>query len=431
MRHLFLAVILACVSMQVAALVVEPEQKPAISKSTTSKTVSAPAKAARTTTPQIAQTKAPPSEESVRFYQAVLYRNWDMARLYLSKGADINCDNCSHDNLTPLMNRSADPLIEDVKFLIENGANINQQNANGITSLMLASRAWSTETITLLVENGADASLKDRNGNDALFYLMNVYGLGQGWWVANNGGQFISLVRYLLSKGASINQQGSDGISPLILLAARCYPEATKQFLSLGADPNLKTKLGNTALMAVEKAAINSPQGSACNQTYSILSEPERYMATSSSRPTAIGIPTSNNTHSTPSAGTANSVYSTYAGNYAGNYGGDDDGTFQVTVEQDGNIKLAGKSLRNNQAFTGNGKMNSDGSLGITLGSTSTGATFQGSINPKTGGLYGTWKNGEQAGNFSGSKQTGQTQAANPIEAIGGLLNVLNKALAK
>lgn len=417
--------------MQASALVVEPEQETATPKPTAQKSTSTPSKPRTQRATQIVQAKAPPSEESVRFYQAVLHRNWDMARLYLSKGADINCDNCSHDNLTPLMNRSANLLIEDVKFLIENGANINQQNANGITSLMLASRAWSTETITLLVENGADASLKDRNGNDALFYLMNVYGLGQGWWVANNGDQFISLVRYLLSKGSSINQQGSDGISPLILLAARCYPEATKQFLSLGADPNLKTKLGNTALMAVEKAAINSPQGSACNQTYSILSESERYMTASSGKPTAASMPSSNGLPSSTNTGASHSVYGAYAGNYAGNYGGDDDGTFQVAIEQDGNIKLAGKSLRNNQSFTGNGKMNSDGSLGVTLGSMSTGATFQGSINPKTGALYGTWKNGEQAGNFSGSKQSAQTQATNPIEAIGGLLNVLNKALAK
>lgn len=431
MRHLFLAVILACVSMQAPAMVVEPEQKPSVPKSSTPKTVNAPAKTPRTAVPKVVQTKAPPSEESVRFYQAIQNGNLDMARLYLSKGADINCDNCSQDNLTPLMNRSAGYPIEHVKFLIENGANINQQKANGITALMLAAGSGATGTITLLIGNGADVSLTDQNGNDALFYSMRVFGFWQAWRENDNSDQSTLLVKYLVSKGASINQQGNDGISPLMFLASRCYPEATKLFLSLGADPNLKTKLGETALMLVEKKAVNSAQGSTCNQTYSILSEPERYMAASSSRPTAIGIPTSNNTHSTPSAGTANSVYSTYAGNYAGDYGGDDNGPFQVTVEQDGNIKLAGKSLRNNQAFTGNGKMNRDGSLGISLGSISTGATFQGSINPKTGALYGTWKNGEQAGNFSGNRQSGQTQAANPIEAIGGLLNVLNKVLAK
>lgn len=182
--------------------------------------------------------------------------------------------------------------------------------------------------------------------------------------------------------------------------------------------------------MMAEKIAVNSRQGSTCNQTYSILSEPERYMEASSNNPT-VDIPVTNNTHSNSNPGNANSAYISYVGNYSGNYSGDDNGAFQVAIEQDGNIKLTGKSMRNNQSFTGNGKMNNDGSLGITLGSISTGATFQGSINPKTGALYGTWKNGEQGGNFSGSKQTVQTQAANPIETIGGLLNVLNKALAK
>lgn len=422
MRYLFLAVILACTSMQASAMVVEPEQKPSVPKSSTPKTVNAPAKTPRTAVPKVVQTKAPPSEESVRFYRAVQNRNWDMARLYLSKGADINCDNCNYDNLTPLMAMSwTSGSAGHVKFLIENGANINQQNANGITALMLAAQIRETETITLLIENGADASLKDRNGHDVLFHLMPVL----------ISDQHQLLVRHLLSKGASINQQGNDGISPLMFLASRCDAEATKLFLSLGADPSLKTKLGETALMMAEKIAVNSRQGSTCNQTYGILSGPERYMAVSSSRPTTVSIPASNNMPSSTNTVAVQSVYNAYAGNYAGDYGGDDNGPFQVTVEQDGNIKLAGKSLRNNQAFTGNGKMNRDGSLGITLGSISTGATFQGSINPKTGALYGTWKNGEQAGNFSGNKQTAQTQAANPIEAIGGLLNVLNKALAK
>ncbi len=431
MRYLFLAVVFACAPMQVSALVVEQEQKPVTPKPTAQKSTSTPSKPRAQRAPQKVQTKAPPSEESIRFYQSIQNGNLDMARLYLSKGADINCDNCNQDNITPLMNRSAGYPIEHVKFLIENGANINQQKTNGITALMLAAGSGATGTISLLIDNGADVSLKDENGNDALFYSMRLFGFWQAWRENDNSDQSALLVRYLVGKGASINQQGSDGISPLMFLASRCYPEAIKLFLSLGADPSLKTKLGETALMIAEKKAVSSVQGSTCNQTYSILSEPERYMAASSSKPILTAASTSGNTPSSTNTGAAHSVYGAYVGNYSGNYGGDDDGTFQVAIEQDGNIKLAGKSLRNNQSFNGNGKMNSDGSLGITLGSISTGATFQGSINPKTGALYGTWKNGEQAGNFSGSKQSGQTQATNPIEAIGGLLNVLNKALAK
>lgn len=182
---------------------------------------------------------------------------------------------------------------------------------------------------------------------------------------------------------------------------------------------------------------MQSKQGSTCNQTYALLSDTTRYTASqpdntapsdsAQSPAPALGKPMSTSPTNT------NTDYGVYVGNYSGKYSGDDSGSFQIIIEQNGTIKLNGKSQINNQAFTGVGKMNSDGSLGITLGSVSTGATFQGSINPKTGGLYGTWRNGEEAGNFSGSKQTGQTQAAgnNPIEAIGGLLNVLNKALVR
>lgn len=206
-----------------------------------------------------------------------------------------------------------------------------------------------------------------------------------------------------------------------------CADFSVETLLANKADPTIKNKLGETALDIAIGKATRSGQNSYCNNTVKILQNPQQVQQVSSVRSNSQASPN----NGIPSSTSQNTGANAYAGNYSGNYGGDDNGPFQVTVEQDGNIKLAGKSLRNNQAFTGNGKMNRNGSLGISLGNISTGATFQGSINPKTGALYGTWKNGGQAGNFSGSRQTAQTQAANPIEAIGGLLNVLNKVLTK
>lgn len=426
MRYLFLAVIFACISMQASALVVEPEQKPVVSKSTTSKIVNAPSRQHAQRTQKITQTKAPPSEESVRFYQAALNENFDMMRLYISKGANVDCTNCGrHQGISALMELSGHNGYHDksevIKFLIFNGANVNQQSSSGQTALMYAASACNANHMMLLGDNGAVASIADQNGLDPLVYL-----LGAGYCEKR-----LQLFKYLTAKGAQINRQDRMGETPLMRAAQRCWVEVTQLFLTLGANPNIKTNLGETALTLAEKSAINTYQGSECNQTYSMLSEPERYMSESSSKPAVAVVPLPNNMSPSNNTGAMRSVYGAYVGNYVGNYSGDDNGTFQVTVEQDGNIKLVGKSLHNNQSFTGNGKMNNDGSLGISFGNISTGATFQGSINPKTGALYGTWKNGDQIGNFSGSRQTTQAQAANPVEAIGGLLNVLNKALAK
>ncbi|MDO8293707.1 MAG: ankyrin repeat domain-containing protein [Gallionella sp.] len=388
----------------------------------------------------------PPSQESILFSQALQSWNFDMMRVYLKKGADINCLNCGLSTLVSEYKNDFSPLMyaasvgtrhlqaegfAAMKFLIESGANVNLQNSKGMTALMVVAAWPKIEKINLLMENGADLALKDKNGQDAFFYLVN----SDSFWI--NTETFAARARDFVSKGASINQQDITGATPLIYAAIACSDGRTKELLSLGADPTIKTKKGETALTLVEKIAVQSKQGSTCNQTYALLSDTTRYTASqpdntapsdsAQSRAPALGKPMS------ASPTNVNTDYSVYVGNYSGKYSGDDSGSFQIIIEQDGTIKLNGKSQINNQAFTGVGKMNSDGSLGITLGSVSTGATFQGSINPKTGGVYGTWRNGEEAGNFSGSKQTGQTQAAgnNPIEAIGGLLNVLNKALVR
>jgi hypothetical protein len=202
-----------------------------------------------------------------------------------------------------------------------------------------------------------------------------------------------------------------------------CADYSVETLLAYKADPTIKSKLGKTALdLAIEKAT-RTGQNSPCNSTVKIL-QSARQVRQDSPMSTA----PQESTYSSSAPVPDNMGNSPYTGNYSGTFTGDDNGTLQVAVGQDGNIRLVGKSRGTNQTFTGNGKINRDGLLGITLGSISTGATFQGSINPKTGAMYGTWKNSGLAGNFSGNKQT---QSSNPLEAISTALDGLSKILAQ
>ena len=60
--------------------------------------------------------------------------------------------------------------IKSVKFLIENGADVNTQNEKGITALMLASRFGHIETVKFLIEKGADVNIIDTHGMSAFLY---------------------------------------------------------------------------------------------------------------------------------------------------------------------------------------------------------------------------------------------------------------------
>jgi ankyrin repeat protein len=55
-----------------------------------------------------------------------------------------------------------------VKVLIENGADVNAQMADGKTALMFAAMFDKVEIIDILLENGADAFLQTSDGLIAL-----------------------------------------------------------------------------------------------------------------------------------------------------------------------------------------------------------------------------------------------------------------------
>jgi serine/threonine-protein phosphatase 6 regulatory ankyrin repeat subunit B len=62
------------------------------------------------------------------------------------------------------------PTITVLKFLKENGTNLNGANYRGKTPLMLASKP---EVLVFLLENGADVNAVDDSGKTALHYLAN------------------------------------------------------------------------------------------------------------------------------------------------------------------------------------------------------------------------------------------------------------------
>lgn len=385
----------------------------------------------------IEQPMAPPSKASLMFYTAAKNKNYEMMDTYLARGADINCGNCDYSAMPPLAMALAGNVTADTEltvYLIKHGANVNLLTQGKMSPLMFAlnsdwTNAWIAKprdallkNLPYLVDNGADVTLVNSSGLNALFFLVekgyNEYSIKAS----------MQLMRYLVDKGTDVNHQSNDGKTALMLAASGCGIKSVQHLLFLHANPNLKSVIGETALSMAEDAAVKSQSGSSCNQVVAMLRNPSQFAINPLSNTDVIVAAQSVRSAGAPTAAVGNvaSASSAYAGNYVGNYNGDDQGSFQVAVSQEGNITLSGKSLRSNQAFTGSGKIGEDGSLGVTLGNISSGATFQGSINSKTGALYGTWKNSGQAGNFSGNKQA---QLDNPLNAIGGLLNGLGKIL--
>ena len=70
-----------------------------------------------------------------------------------------------------LIYASRDGDLEIVKFLAEQGADVNIQNIYGNTALILSSRLGHLEIVKFLIEQGADVNLRDDNGKTFFNYL--------------------------------------------------------------------------------------------------------------------------------------------------------------------------------------------------------------------------------------------------------------------
>ncbi|RYG72988.1 hypothetical protein EON80_03670 [bacterium] len=187
----------------------------------------------------------------------------DKTKSLLSRGASANFqDDGGKTPLMMLVWRDESPLSRDslsvLKLLLSRHPNVNAQNFNGMSALIIASSWSQTEAVKLLVKHGAQVNLQNNDGQTA---LMNAcYGSGEGNVFASP-----DIVRHLLRHGADPNKRDNDGSTALInatkLLSDpisapspnfpkehRQVAAITRMLIARGADVNARTKNGNTAL---------------------------------------------------------------------------------------------------------------------------------------------------------------------------------------
>lgn len=448
-----LAVLLCGIAFNTYAIVGTPEQPPETTQVTLPAPAGKPSQSQTRKSPekkQIIQSVEkpahlpPPSRATLGFYQASKVDNYDMMELYLQQGANINCRNCDSEGNTP-MNRALVKFMGDLNsmnhsviWLVDHGADVNIGNANGVTPLMrsipftidaLIKNQWVgsslgiSQLMKLLLDNGAKVTVKDFQGGAPLAYITMVRNGGDLNRTQAARSAFTLVLVSLLEHGANINAANNLGNTVLMDAANNCADFSVDTLLTYKADSTIKNKLGETALdMAMAKATQS--QDANCNNTVKILRSPNLVRQISTAFPTRQG-----GTGITATGDSEQQGVSSYVGTYAGTFNGSDMGTFQTTILPNGTITLIGYS-DNGKEFTGEGKVNSDGS--IAIGSASTGSTFVGSIS-QDGGCTGIWKNTAYnlAGSFQGKKgaQFVKFQPAKPLQAVGSLLDGIGKLL--
>lgn len=118
---------------------------------------------------------------------------------------------------------------EDV-LTLQQGANVNQQNVDGDTSLCIASRNRHLHVVEYLVQNGAHVNRCNKDKESPLCLAAQSF-ISQ-----------LKIVQYLVNKGANVNHCSESNKSPLYWASDGGHLEVVEFLEQNGADVNKCSK---------------------------------------------------------------------------------------------------------------------------------------------------------------------------------------------
>ena len=138
--------------------------------------------------------------------------------------------------------------------------NVNAVDRHGHTALMQAAKAGEIEVVKDLIHRGAALDTRSEKGKTALHYA------------AANG--HVDVVKLLIENRAEIDARDLEWHTPLMLAAIYGCNHTVQALVQAGADPALRTRAGNTAMvyaennnhplaLAILKKALRSKEGNA------------------------------------------------------------------------------------------------------------------------------------------------------------------------
>lgn len=169
-------------------------------------------------------------------YQAIDKGKINAVKILLENGAEVNSRD--DNGITPLIFSFIDDNRYDIiEELIDYGAEIEAEDDKERTALSYAaSYDEEIEKFDLLFKNGADINKSDKQGRTPLFYAVKENDL--------------LVIRYLIEKGAIVNLTDGYGRTPLFYAVKyREDPVFTSVLINNGADLARRSYQGKTAMI--------------------------------------------------------------------------------------------------------------------------------------------------------------------------------------
>ncbi len=184
--------------------------------------------------------------------------NTDIIKMALEKGAEVDCED--KDGQTPLMRAANNGRIEAVRLLLQAGADVKRN----CLPLNASAASGNTDITKMLLEKGAEVDCEDKDGvtplesaafndkTEAVRFLLQA-----GAHVKRNCSLLTTpaangntdIIKMALEKGAEVDCEDKDGVTPLESAARNDKREAMRLLLQARADANHGTKEGSTLLI--------------------------------------------------------------------------------------------------------------------------------------------------------------------------------------
>jgi len=183
----------------------------------------------------------------------------------LDNGANLN--QRRYGGMTPLWTSCQNEYLPVVKYLVENGINVNQSDNHGVTPLFVSSENGYLPIVQYLVENGVNVNQPDNHGvtplsmscenghlpivqylveNGAVVDQPDENGLTPLYMSCQEG--HLPVVRFLVENSAEVNRCNNDGDSPLFMSCHAGLLDVVKYLVDSGANVNTPRNNGATPL---------------------------------------------------------------------------------------------------------------------------------------------------------------------------------------
>ena len=167
-------------------------------------------------------------------------RNGDVniATFLVEHGGNVNLKDKRGETALHQAINKYEQACDVLRYLIKNGADVNARTNNNCTPLMIASKLDLVDVVSFLIEQGANTDLADKDGLTALHYAVGCY----------HPSCDHDVMRLFIANGADVNKRTNDNSTPLMIASKGGLMNAVTFLTEHGANVNFQDKNGDTAL---------------------------------------------------------------------------------------------------------------------------------------------------------------------------------------